>query len=153
MRIIRLVTGFIGPILVTTNALAVESKLRELPSVSINTFRAEDLPSLPYECECEFFRGPIHGATTVFATRNKREIAFAMIAGRLVTLRRNGKTAELSCVKNGHFYERWTGDIASVSLSYHVTGSGDEACWFKGTMRVIVGSLARVTSISGGCGC
>jgi hypothetical protein len=39
----------------------------------------DDLRSLPYQCECEFFAGPIRGENTVFATRNNRTVAFARV--------------------------------------------------------------------------
>ena len=43
-------------------------------SVTLGHILEDDLRSLPYECECEFFAGPTRGGNTVFATRKNRAI-------------------------------------------------------------------------------
>lgn len=149
----RIVVGLSGVLLASTHVLANDGDRKSSENPAIGTIPMENLQSLPYRCECEFYRGPINGATTVFATRRERVVAFVMIDGQLVTLQRNGKPRNPSCAKNVRFHERWVGGPTSVVLDLHVTGPGEEACWFKGKMSMAVGGRTASTSVSGACGC
>jgi len=113
----------------------------------------DDLRSLPYQCECEFFAGPIRAENTVFATRNNRTVAFARVDGQLITMRRSGRPANALCRKGAQYSERWIGARTMIYIDQRATGSGAESCWYKGTMRVIVGEGSTVTPIGGACGC
>jgi hypothetical protein len=121
--------------------------------VSIAAVASDDLESLPYMCECEFYRGPISGETTVFATRDERNVALAEIDGRLANLRRDGEEALSICNPRREYHERWTEGSTSVLLVVHPTGRGEEACWYTGTMTVTVGRRRGSTAIRGSCGC
>jgi len=153
MRCIRTIMGLSGMLLASTAVLADEAVRKPPEPPAIGTLRQDDLQSLPYLCECEFFQGPINGANTVFATRRERAVAFVMIDGRLVTLQRDGRPSHASCAKNARYRERWAGAPATVVLDYRVTGSGEEACWFDGKMNTAVGRRTTSTRISGACGC
>jgi hypothetical protein len=153
MRYIRIVIGLSGILLASTPVLANEGVRKSSKYPAIGTLREENFQSLPYICECEFFRGPINGATTVFATRKGRVVAFAVVDGRLVTLQRDGKPNNASCRKNVRYHERWVGGPTAVVLDYHATGLGEESCWFKGKMSIAVGRRTTSTNISGACGC
>jgi hypothetical protein len=153
MRCIRIVIGLSGLLLASTAALAGDAADKPSEYPAIGTLRAEMLQSLPYNCECEFFRRPINGATTVFATRRERVVAFVVVDGRLVTLRRDGKPHNAGCGKNVGYHERWVGGATSVVLHYHPTGSGEESCWFEGKMNIAVGKSTTSTDVSGACGC
>jgi len=76
-----------------------------------------------------------------------------MVDGELVTLQRNGKPRNSSCGNNVRYHERWVGGPTAVVLDLHVTRPGEEACWFKGKMRIAVGGRTTSTSVSGACGC
>jgi hypothetical protein len=76
-----------------------------------------------------------------------------MVDGNAVTLRRDGEPHDPGCGKNLRTRERWIGDAAAVVLDYRATGSGAEACWFTGTMRMAVGGRTASTRINGACGC
>src|SRR5207237_4788192 len=119
-------------------ALAGErvDKLPERPS--IGTFREEHLKSLPYMCECEFYRGRINGGTMVFATRNERTVGFAVVDGKLITLQRQGRPADNLCRKYIRYYERWVSGATTIVLDQHVTGSGAESCCYKGELTATV---------------
>jgi hypothetical protein len=153
MRYIRMVIGLFGILSAAPPLFAGEQVRKPPESPAIGTLRAGDLQSLPYMCECEFFRGPINGANTVFATRKQRVVAFVMVDGSTVTLRRDGRPNDVSCRKNARYRERWIGGATAVALDYRVTGSGAEACWFEGRMSVAVGGRTTSTGISGACGC
>jgi hypothetical protein len=149
MRILRMIIALSGTLLAVTAVLANEGA----GNPAIGTLSQEDLQSLPYMCECEFFRAPIDGATTVFATRSERAVAFVMVDGHLVTLHRDAKPNGASCGKNLRYREHWVGDATAVVLDYRATGSGEESCWFKGRMSIAVGRRTTSTGISGACGC
>jgi hypothetical protein len=153
MRYIRIVVGLSGLLLACTQLLADERDRKASEYPAIGTLGEENFQSLPYMCECEFFRGPINGATTVFATRKERAVAFVMVDGRLVTLQRDGKPTNASCGKNVRHRERWVGGLTAVVLDYHATGSGAESCWFEGKMGIAVGRRRASTGVSGACGC
>ena len=121
-------------------------------ALSIGTLGSEELQSLPYVCECEFFRGPITGATTVFATREQRKLGLAKIDGRPVRLRREGGEALSGCRPRSRYRERWVDGSTSLVLDLHATGPGAESCWYEGTMSVTVGRRRGVASVSGACG-
>ncbi len=149
--------GFVAALSVTVLAVgsaAGRDGLRGPPeSPAIGALQEDDLGSLPYRCECEFFRGPINGATTVFATRQERTVAFARVGGRVVMLRRDGKPSDPTCRKNALKRERWAGDAASVVLDLRATKPGEEACWFAGRMNLTAGGRTASTKVSGACGC
>ena len=120
---------------------------------TVGTLLEGHLKSLPYMCECEFYRGPINGETMVFATRNERAVGFAVVDGQLITLKRDGKPADTQCRKNVRFHERWVSSAATVLLGQRVTGSGAESCWYKGKLSITVDGRAVSIPISGACGC
>jgi hypothetical protein len=153
MRYIRIVIGLSSILLASTHVPASEGVRKSSEYPVINTLREETFQSLPYICECEFFRGPINGAMTVFATRRERMVAFVKVDGRLVTLQRDGKSNNASCRKSVKYHERWVGGPTAVLLDYHATGSGEESCWFEGKMSIAVGKRTTSTDISGACGC
>jgi len=153
MRYVAIIVGMSCALSASNYALGRESNRKSPQSASIETLRAENLESLPYMCECEFFRGPINGATTVFATRRERTVALAMLDGRLVTLHRDGKPAKSICRKNVSYHERWVGGPWAVVLDQRATGPGEEACWYGGKMTVTAGNRTASTSVSGACGC
>jgi hypothetical protein len=138
---------------VTFHAVADESNHKSPGGPSVGTLLEDRAKSLPYMCECEFYRGPINGETMVFATRNERAVGFAVVDGRLVTLKRDGKPADTRCWKNTRYHERWVSSAATIVLDQHVTGSGAEACWYKGKLHVTVDGRAVSIPISGTCGC
>jgi hypothetical protein len=92
-------------------SFANEEVRKPRESLAVGTLRQEDLQSLPYICECEFFRGPINGANTVFATRKQRIVALVMVDGSTVTLQRDGKPDDVICRKNAGYRERWIGGL------------------------------------------
>jgi hypothetical protein len=153
MRCIRMVIGLFGMLSAATPLFASEEVRKPPENPAIGTLRAGDLQSLPYICECEFFQGPINGVNTVFATRKQRVVAFVMVDGSMVALRREGKPNDASCRKNARHRERWIDGPTAVALDYRVTGRGAEACWFEGRMNVAVGGRTTSTAISGACGC
>jgi hypothetical protein len=158
MRILRIVIGLFvmglsGTLLAFTHALANEAVRKSPTTPTINTLREQDYRSLPFMCECEFYRGPINGANTVFATRHERTVAFVMVDGHLMTLRREGMPNNAGCRKNARTRERWVGGPTAVVLDYRVTGPGEESCSFKGRMSVATSGRATSTRISGACGC
>jgi hypothetical protein len=152
MRTLGIVIGLSG-ILAATHGLANDAVRKSPEHPAIGTLREENLQSQPYACECEFFRGPINGAATVFATRKERTVAFVMVDGEPITLQRDSKPNNASCRKNAGYHERWVGGATAVTLDYHATGSGAESCWFKGKMSVATGRTITSTKISGACGC
>jgi hypothetical protein len=152
MRSIRMI-GLFGMLSAFTPLFASEQERKPSQGPAIGALGQDDLRSLPYMGECEFFRGPINGANTVFATRRQRAVALILVDGRAVTLQRDGKAHDPGCGRNVRTRERWIGDVAAVVLDYRATGPGAEACWFKGTMRVAVGGRTASTPISGACGC
>ena len=149
----KFVIAFAAATLASTAWLDSEAGGSSTGPVSIDTLGAETLQLLPYECECEFYRGPIDGGTSVFATRSHGTVAFAKIDGQILTLRRGGMAQHSSCLKNVRQREQWIGGTASVALEYRGTRSGEEACWFKGKMRVTVGGRTSETAVTGACGC
>jgi hypothetical protein len=153
MSTIRMIIGLFGILSAAAPSFANEEVREPRESPAIGTLRQDDLQSLPYICECEFFRGPINGANAVFATRKQRAVAFIVVDGRTVTLQRDGKPDDVRCSKNAGYRERWIGGPAAVALDYRVTRSAAEACWFEGRMSVAVGGRTTSTPISGACGC
>lgn len=153
MRCTAIVIGLSGALLAAIQVLASEGVRKSSEPPAIGTLQAENFQSLPYNCECEFFRGPINGTTTVFATRKERTVAFVMVDGHLVTLQRDGRANNASCRKNARYRERWIGGPAAVVIDYRTTGSGEESCWFKGKMSVALGGRITSTNVSGACGC
>ena len=153
MRYAGIAVGLSGALLASTYVLGGESNRKSSTPLAIDTLRDEDLQSLPYMCECEFFRGPINGATTVFATRKERTVAVAIIDGQRVMFQRDGKPANSNCRKNARYHERWVAGHTAIVLDYRATRSGEEACWFEGKMTVTAGNRVALTSASGACGC
>jgi hypothetical protein len=95
-----------------------------------------DLDRMPYMCECEFYQGEINGETTVFATRRERTVALMRLDGSLVELHRSGADPNAQCRAGARLTERWSSESSRVTLSLRGTGSGAEACWFKGQLTV-----------------
>jgi hypothetical protein len=148
-----MIVGLFGILSAAAPSFANEEVRKPRESPAIGTLRQEDLQSLPYICECEFFRGPINGANTVFTTRKQRIVALVMVDGSTVTLQRDGKPNDVRCSKNAGYRERWIGGHTAVVLDYRVTGSGAEACWFEGRMSLAVAGRTTSIPISGACGC
>ncbi len=153
MRYIGIVLALSGVVLASTHLLAKEGDRKPSDSPAIGTLAEENFQPLPYMCEYEFFRGPVNGANTVFATRKQRTVGLVMVDGQPVMLQREGKPADASCGKNVRHRERWVGGPTAVVLDYRATGSGAEACWFEGRMSVAVGGRTASTPVSGACGC
>ena len=120
---------------------------------SVGTLLEEHLQSLPFMCECEFYRGPISGETMVFATRNERAIGLAVVDGKLMTFQRDGKPADTTCRKNARYHERWVSGTTAIFLDQRVTGSGAEACWYNGKISVMVDNRMISIPVTGACGC
>jgi hypothetical protein len=139
--------------LISLRVLADDSLHKSLGGPSVGTLLEEHLKSLPYMCECEFYRGPINGETRVFATRNERAVGFAIVDGQLMTLQRDGRPADTLCRKNARYHERWVSSAATIVLDQRVTGSGAESCWYKGKLYVTVDGRMVSIPISGACGC
>jgi hypothetical protein len=93
--------------LISFRVLADESIEKTPGGPSVGTLHEGHLNSLPYMCECEFYRGPINGETMVFATRNERTVGLAVVNRQLMTLQRDGKPADTRCRKNARYHERW----------------------------------------------
>jgi len=153
MRYVGVIIGISGGLIASTYVLGGESNRKTSAPPAIDVFQADNMLSLTYMCECEFYRGQVNGATTVFATRQERSIAFAMVDGRLVTFQRGGLAANSSCRENIRNRERWIANGVAIVLDYRAVGSGEEACWFKGKMTVSVGKRATSFPINGACGC
>jgi len=153
MQYAAIIVGALCAISAVTVASAGEPDRRSRDSVQIDMLSADALEQLPYRCECEFYREPMSGATTIFATRQERTVGLVERNGRLVTLRRDGKPTNPICRKNARYRERWVGDSTVVDISQRATGSGAEACWYKGTMTVTVGGRRASEAVIGACGC
>ena len=141
------------PLLVPFDVGADESIHNSAVGLTVGTLLEGHLKSLPYMCECEFYRGPINGETMVFATRNERAVGFAVVNGQLITLKRDGKPADTLCRKNVRLHERWVNRTTAIFLDQYVTGSGAESCWYKGKFHVTVDGHVASIPISGACGC
>jgi hypothetical protein len=140
-------------LVVSFRTLADESIHRSSGGPSVGTLLEEHLKSLPYMCECEFYRGPINGETMVFATRNERAVGFAVVDGQLMTLQRDGRPAGTLCRKNARYHERWVSSTTAIVLDQRVIGSGAESCWYNGKLHVTVDGRMASIPISGACGC
>lgn len=119
----------------------------------IGTLTATDLSAAPFECDCEFYRGPVSGDTVVFATRAHRMRGLAKIDGRMLSLHLVSKRADPACRNNRRFEERWSAGSVSIHLAGVVTTSGAEACWYEGRMTVAVDSHDETIPVTGSCGC
>jgi hypothetical protein len=95
----------------------------------------------------------VNGDTTVFATRNQREVAFVKVAGKLLTLHAVQRPDDQVCERNVKSRERWAGESTTVVLEYRATSSGEESCWYKGRMTVSVGKRTEAITVTGACGC
>jgi len=138
---------------VSSSTAADESIHKSPVGPSVGTLRDEHLKSLPYMCECEFYRGLINGETLVFATRNERGVGFAVVDGKLVTLQREGRPTATLCRKNVRYQERWINSKTAIVLDQRVTGSGADSCWYKGKLSITVDGRMVSIPISGACGC
>jgi len=141
------------PLLVPFDVGADESIHNSAVGLTVGTLLEGHLKSLPYMCECEFYRGPINGETMVFATRNERAVGFAVVDGQFMTLQRDGRSPNTLCRKNVRYHERWVSSAATIVLDQRVTGSGAESCWYKGKLYVTVDGRMVSIPISGACGC
>jgi len=141
------------PFLISFRVLADESIENTPGGPSIGTLQEGHLNSLPYMCECEFYRGPINGETMVFATRNERTVGLAVVNRQLMMLQRDGKPADTRCRKNARYHERWVSSAATIVLDQHVTGSGAESCWYEGKLSITVDRRRVSVPITGACGC
>jgi len=144
--------GVFVSLLPSFRTIADESVHKSTGGPTLSTLPSEDLKSLPYMCECEFYRRPIHGETMVFATRKER-VGFVVVDGHLMTLQRDGKPADTRCRKNARYQERWVSSTTAIVLDQRVTGSGVESCWYKGKLHVTVDGRVVSIPISGACGC
>jgi len=124
-----------------------------LPALVIDTLSEAELSSAPFECDCEYHRGRVDGRTVVFATRGHRTRGLAKIDGTMLQLHLARKTDAGTCRKGRQQEERWTDGSASVDLDTVVTGSGEEACWYRGRMTVTNGGRRERIAVTGSCGC
>ncbi len=123
------------------------------PALVIDALSEAELSSAPFECDCDFNRGRGDGRTVVFATRGHRTRGLAKIDGTMVQLHLATKTDAGACRKGRRHEERWTDGSASVDLDAVVTGSGEEACWYRGRMTVTKGDRRERIAVTGSCGC
>jgi hypothetical protein len=149
LAIVGLASMVFSPLSVWSDSTAPASPR----SVTLGHILEDDLRSLPYECECEFFAGPTRGGNTVFATRKNRAVAFVKVDGQLFTVQRSGPPANAVCRKGTPYRERWVGQGTVIYIDQRATRSGAESCWYNGTMRVVVGERSMLTPIGGACGC
>jgi hypothetical protein len=126
---------------------------RDARRPAIGTLAPDTLQTLPVMCECEYFRGPVNGATTVFATRQARTVALASIDGGPVSLKPVSVPAPAACRRNVRHRERWAGGDVAVTLDLRATHPGAEACWFEGRMSVTRGGRTATAPVAGACGC
>jgi len=144
-------------VLAAALALAAGGSIRDAPGAApgsrIESLTPEDLQSLPYECDCELYRGEINGRTTVFATRRHGDVALMRIDGAQVVLRRTGASPLRDCAAGGRLIERWANGGLRVTLTVQHDGKGDEACWYKGRLTIADAHGSETIAVAGACGC
>ena len=114
---------------------------------------APDLSSAPFECDCEFYRGPVNGDAIVFATRGHRTRGLARIDGQTRSLHLVTKRSDEECRNGRRFRERWSDGTVTIALDGVVTAPGAEACWYRGKMTVTAGRRTGTIAVTGSCGC
>jgi hypothetical protein len=145
--------GIFATLFLSFPTLADEN-IHKLPgSPSVGALLYEDLKSLPFRCECEFYYGQISGETLVFTTRYERTVGFAVVDGKLIPLQRDGRPPDTLCRKNVRYRERWVDGATAIVLDQGVTGSGAEACWYEGKLSATVDGRMVSIPIRGACGC
>ena len=122
-------------------------------SLGIDTLDEGELAVVPFECDCEFYRGRVDGRTIVFATRGQRTRGFAKVDGTALQLYPAATADERVCRKGRRHDERWTDGSTSVDLTAVVTSAGEEACWYQGQMTVTRGEQRARIAVTGSCGC
>ena len=128
MRCIDVVMGLSAALSMCSAAAARDVRTSPEPP-AIGALAADTLESLPFMCECEFSRGPVHGTTTVFATRRERSVALVMIDGHPVVLHR-GRARPSGGLPHPNARAATSNGRARLRplvLDLRVTGSGDEA--------------------------
>src|SRR5260370_34323063 len=127
IREVIIISGVFVSLLFSFCTLADESAHKSIGGVSVRTLPKEALKSLPYMCECEFYRGPINGETMVFATRSERGVGLAVVDRQLMTLQRDGRPADSRCRKDVRYHERWVSITTAIILDQLVTHTGPES--------------------------
>lgn len=129
---------------------AKEPLVGTLHSADVAAWRAKGFPQL---CECEFYPGSaVTMSTNVLSTGNGRRHALARIGGKLTTLGID-KDTEGMCTPGRKVQQRWKAQSSVAVLSLTVDSSGQESCWFRGTLSVTTGAETEVVKINGACGC
>jgi hypothetical protein len=57
------------------------------------------------------------------------------------------------CEAGERFLTEWKSEDVAVLAKLEVTGSGEETCWFSGTVHVGVGARSAEAPVKGACGC
>jgi hypothetical protein len=63
------------------------------------------------------------------------------------------KVPMFHCEVGERFLSDWRSDTVHVRARLDVVGSGEEACWFNGTVQTTVESSNSEVSVKGACGC
>jgi hypothetical protein len=120
------------------------------PMISVLT--NADLGKDAFECDCEFARGEDVIGNTVFATRRHRGVALVKIDGAVMRLT-PVHVSSPDCRKGATHAEEWRGSGLRVMLQLRPSGTGEEACWYRGRMAVETTHRSEAIAISGSCGC
>ena len=141
-------------LVLTSNGGVVATETRRTPAQSlIGTVTREDMKGLQQRCECEFYRGPIDGTTTVLATWEGRTRALASIKGLLTRLELVKVEGDTACRANAKLSQSWRAEAMTVLLQLSAERPGAEACWYRGTMHVTAGGQTETVRVTGACGC
>jgi hypothetical protein len=143
----------LGLVLMSTGGV-IGTETRRKPAQSlIGTVTRQDMKGLHQICECEFYRGPIDGTTTVLATWEGRTRALARIKERLTRLELAKSAGDTECRANAELSQSWRAEAMTVLLQLSAERPGEEACWYRGTMHVTTRGRTEVLRITGACGC
>ena len=143
----------LGLVLTLTGGVIATETHRKPPQSLIGTVTRDDMKGLQQICECEFYRGPIDGTTTVLATWEGRTRALARIKEQLTRLELVKADGDTECRANAELSQSWRAESTTVLLKLSAERPGEEACWYRGTMHVTTGGRTEAVRITGACGC
>ena len=146
------VTGLGAVLAVPHGAVAQLRENRKPNRKMLSVLTEEDLRAEPFQSDCEFYQGSDAIGNTVFATRRHRFVAFVKIEGAVIRLTAV-RAANLGRDKMRTYREEWRGNSVLVKLQFRASGTGEEACWYKGRLIVETESASQAMSVSGSCGC